>query len=378
VLALLAGIALTGCAPDSIHLGKYASTPEARRVLVVYNASSLSGKEIAEYYANKRHIPASNVVRIDCAESEDISDADFHSEIEGPIRANIRSNPNQIDFIVLTKGTPIRLNDDKQYSVDAWIAASDLPLTPITVLTNEALAKSLNPYFRSSEPFSSRKFGFYLVTRLDGYSVDDCKKLVDHSMAAKPEKGPFLLDEADNRKEGDYLPVQKGLERAARILQKNGFDVELDTSKDFLAPPQGLAGYASWGSNDSAFDLDTYKKLRFKPGALCETFVSTSGRTFRPTEGGQSLIADLIANGVTGIKGYVSEPYTFALAKPEILFDRYTSGHNLAESFYAASQFLKWKDVVIGDPLCSPYEKAEAKPKPKVSSAHRRSGSRGA
>ena len=27
-------------------------------------------------------------------------------------------------------------------------------------------------------------------------------------------------------------------------------------------------------------------------------------------------------------------------------------GRNLAESFYAASRFLKWKDVVIGDPLC--------------------------
>ncbi len=35
---------------------------------------------------------------------------------------------------------------------------------------------------------------------------------------------------------------------------------------------------------------------------------------------------DLIAQGVTGVKGYVSEPYTYALAKPEILFDRYLRG----------------------------------------------------
>ena len=116
-------------------------------------------------------------------------------------------------------------------------------------------------------------------------------------------------------------------------------------------------GYASWGSNDSAFDNEKYKGIKFLPGALCETFVSTSGRTFRPTTGGQSLIADLVASGVTGVKGYVSEPYTFALAKPNILFDRYTSGRNLAESFYAASMVLKWKDIVIGDPLCSPYTK---------------------
>jgi len=27
----------------------------------------------------------------------------------------------------------------------------------------------------------------------------------------------------------------------------------------------------------------------------------------------------------------------------------------MAESFYAASHFMGWQDVVIGDPLCCPY-----------------------
>ena len=56
------------------------------------------------------------------------------------------------------------------------------------------------------------------------------------------------------------------------------------------------------------------------------------------------------------MKGYVSEPFTFALARPNILFERYVGGFNLAESFYMASPVTKWKDVVIGDPLCSPYK----------------------
>jgi len=29
-----------------------------------------------------------------------------------------------------------------------------------------------------------------------------------------------------------------------------------------------------------------------------------------------------------------------------------------SESFYAASHFVGWEDVVIGDPLCCPYAKA--------------------
>jgi uncharacterized protein (TIGR03790 family) len=128
-----------------------------------------------------------------------------------------------------------------------------------------------------------------------------------------------------------------------------------DEGNAFLGSKEPLAGYASWGSNDRRFDPAVYKSLKFLPGAIAETFVSTSARSFQQQTEGQSLVADLVAAGVTGVKGYVSEPYTFALARPEIFFDRYTSGYNLAESFAMGSLVLKWKDVVLGDPLCRPY-----------------------
>ncbi len=356
MLSLLAFVAISGCAKEPPPLVEIGVTQDSRRVLVVYNANSDSGKEIADYYVMRRHIPSNNVLRLNCGATEDIGQTDFLRDILAPIRLKVKNSAAQIDFIVLTKGVPIRM-DVMGYAVDAWVAAMDLPITPIKELTDEGMAKSLNPYFSKDEPFSSKKFGFYLVTRLDGYTVSDCKDLVDHSLLAKPEKGPFLLDESNNRGSAGYIEMQDCLTAAAKSLKAKGFDATDENTEKFIAPSERLAGYASWGSNDGSFKLDTYKQLRFKPGALAETFVSTSGRTFNATTGGQSLIADLIANGVTGVKGYVSEPYTFALARTEILFDRYTGGRNLAESFYAASRFLKWKDVVIGDPLCSPYAK---------------------
>jgi uncharacterized protein (TIGR03790 family) len=88
---------------------------------------------------------------------------------------------------------------------------------------------------------------------------------------------------------------------------------------------------------------------------VCETAVSTSARTFLPTHGGQSLISDLIAQGVTGAKGYTDEPLLQAVASPSILLDRYARGWTLAESYYAASRFVAWEDIVIGDPLCRPF-----------------------
>ena len=150
------------------------------------------------------------------------------------------------------------------------------------------------------------------------------------------------------------------LYRAAFRLGQRGVGVQIDTTATFVAPPAAVMGYVSWGSNDAHFDSVAYHAVRFLPGALAETFVSTSARTFGPVKEGQSRIVDLIAQGVTGVKGYVSEPFTLALANPDILFDRYVRGATLAESFYAASYMVLWKDLVIGDPLCAPYAMFQA------------------
>ncbi len=330
---------------------------ESKRVLLVINRASPASLEIGEYYALKRQIPRSNILRIDVSTSENISESEYKYGIEQPIREAITKSHDRIDFIVLTKGTPFRIRDNNGFSVDAFLVAMNLNLPAIEELKEEQIKKCLNPYYNRNEAFNSAKFGMYLVTRLEGYSVAHCKALVDHSMQAKAETGPFLFDAAENRKSEGYIETQQTLYRADALLKSKGFSSTLEDTAKFAAPPEPLAGYTSWGSNDGGFDALAYKSLKFKPGAIAETFVSTSGRTFSPTDGGQSLIADLIGQGVTGVKGYVSEPYTFALAKPDILFDRYTDGFNLAESFYMASLVLKWKDVVIGDPLCNPYKK---------------------
>lgn len=89
----------------------------------------------------------------------------------------------------------------------------------------------------------------------------------------------------------------------------------------------------------------------WKNGAIGTTAVSTSARSFsNRTSYGQSLIADLIHNGISGVEGFVDEPYLPAIANTAILFDRYTKGYNLGDSFYMASDNRNWMDVIIGDP----------------------------
>jgi hypothetical protein len=116
-----------------------------------------------------------------------------------------------------------------------------------------------------------------------------------------------------------------------------------------------LVGYFSWGSNDPFFNGSAYASLMFAPGSMADTAVSTSGRTFLSTTGGQSLLVDLIAHGLTSGKGYVGEPLLQAIASPAIALPLYYSGYSMAESLYAASRFVGWEDVIIGDPLCTPH-----------------------
>jgi uncharacterized protein (TIGR03790 family) len=320
-------------------------------VLVVINDNSPASREIGSYYVAKRKIPAKNVVHIKCTTEETIPDPDYPKTIEKPIMDYLKKTGlcNKVDYIVLTKGIPIKIT--MQWAVDSLLACADLKLD-YNILKQGAP----NPYFGKKEHFSHKKYGIYLVTRLDGYTVKDAKALVDRSLAAKPQKGVFLLDMAANRYEGGYAATNFAISQAHDIIKSKGYISHLDKTAEFVGGQKGLMGYFSWGSNDSSFDRNAYKSNEFLPGAIAETAVSTSARTFKKVDdGGQSLIADLIEAGVTGVKGYVSEPYLSSIADPRILFDRYLSGYNLAESFYMASRRIYWKDIVVGDPLCAPY-----------------------
>jgi tetratricopeptide (TPR) repeat protein len=72
----------------------------------------------------------------------------------------------------------------------------------------------------------------------------------------------------------------------------------------------------------------------------------------------ESLIGDLVREGVTGAVGYVSQPVLNATIRPQILFPAYTSGFSLVEAFYLAMPVLSWQAVVVGDPLCAPFRGA--------------------
>jgi PKD repeat protein len=193
---------------------------------------------------------------------------------------------------------------------------------------------------------------------LTGYDWDDVKGIIDRANDTIGNRGKFVLDVDPTKgySTGGYGVGNLWLRNARDILVPRGEEVFFDETRWYVTHQEDVIGYSSWGSND-ANDTDRAKPHNtWVNGSIAETFVSTGGRTFTyPPRYGQSMIADIIAENVTGVKGYVYEPYLSAIAHPDTLFERYTAGFNLAESYRMASVYLGWMGVVVGDPKCAPY-----------------------
>jgi uncharacterized protein (TIGR03790 family) len=355
-------------------------------VLIVVNANAPDSIQIGEYYQRKRRIPTDQLLRVTAPVADQVTRAAYEQQIEAPIATWMAQNRghDRVLYIVLTKGVPLRITGTGGRggtvgSVDSELTLLYRRMTGVPVAPQGGLP---NPYFldnrplSEARPFTHERFDFFLVTRLDGYSVADVLALIDRGSAAE-RAGRIVLDQ---RSELAPSVGNKWLQRTADLLQASGQGdrVVFDTTSDVVRNEANLLGYYSWGSNDPEMK-NRENGLRFEPGALAGSFVSTDGRTFKEppaqwTHGRwedarthfagspQSMAGDLIRQGVTGVSAHVAEPYLDATIRPDVLFPAYLAGFTLAESFYLAMPNLSWQTVIIGDPLAAPFPRKTLAP----------------
>lgn len=341
----------------------FATTPE--RVLVVVNRAVDESKEIAQYYAERRGIPEANICRIRAPREEQITRRDYEAWVEPAVRKCLQKGDarERIDYIVTTKGVPLKISGPGQAAVDS----------ELTLLYGKMAGKKYalegkvpNPLFRqSSVAFTKERFGIYLVTRLTGFTVDDVTAMIDRGLVAE-NRGTVILDGTSN----GHPMGEAWLTGASRVLA--GGRASLDRAVDVVYGATDVIGYGAWGSNDKQRIADGTRDLKFAwlPGAIATEYVSSDGRTFEepppdwvPTSWAdrlnfwastpQSLTADFIRQGATGASGHVYEPKLDAVPHPDVLFPAYLQGRNLAESFYLSIPYLSWMNIFVGDPLCT-------------------------
>jgi len=352
----------------------------ADNVLLVVNDASEASVQVGRHYARVRGLADDHVVRITAPTGETVQRTEYQSAIEGPIARWLVKHgfQDRILYIVLTKGVPIRIagtggRDGTTASVD-----SELTLLYRRMLgeSPSILGREDNPYFLGetpvgqARPFSRFDSTLYLVTRLDGYTVEDVVASIDRGLEPSRD-GRIVLDQRATI--GD-AGGDRWLAEAASRLEAGGESARVlfESTTGLASNSEPVLGYYSWGSNDPANRLRGTGGLTFANGALAGMFVSTDGRTFQepPSDwkpgpsnrplgqfgsGSQSMAADFIREGASGVAAHVSEPFLDGTVRPQILFPAYLRGFSLAESFYLAMPYLSWQTIVIGDPLVAPF-----------------------
>jgi len=173
---------------------------------------------------------------------------------------------------------------------------------------------------------------------------------------------------------GSYTMIVEGVDDQGNILSSNTSDSktfendwgsaamrfrphENATSLRITVPLNVVATSTSGSVYIDSFILRAIRPhMSWVDGSIAETAVSTGGRSFTlGTTYGQSLVADLLEDGVSGVKGYVYEPYLTAVGQPSVLFSMYSQGYNFAEANAAANTYISWMGVVVGDPKMAPY-----------------------
>src|ERR1700729_1788136 len=209
---------LSGCAGAA---SPYVASPalrdkvSPREALLITNDSSPTSVSLSKEYAALRRV--TNIVHVRCVDSalnqdnETIRYSDFTTEVEGPIRRFLHQHA-EINYIVLTKGMPIRVlgartgeayGGPARASLDGTLAALDYDRIPgaVKVTFNDPSGYAVgtawvNRYWNQEGSFSHSKFGGYLVTRLDAYTLQNARALTTRALKAEAQlsHGDILLD----------------------------------------------------------------------------------------------------------------------------------------------------------------------------------------
>ncbi len=361
-----------------LALASSAAAAPRRDVLIVVNRQAPEGKAVADAYRAARDIPVSHQVEIDVAPGETIRRGAYVEAVERPVVEWLQRHAahDEITYIVLVRGVPLKVQGEPSTRTPLTSVDSSLTLL-YRRLTGAGVGPGpiANPLFAENMPaegwpaFDRSRHDVYLVSRLDGFTLQDAVALAGRCSAAPDPGGRIVLD---------GRPVASGPEQqwfgiAADRIRRDaaGIHVEYDQTASAVRGVAGVLGYFSWGSADPVH-RDRVLPLTFAPGAVGASLSSSDVRTFKepPAEwkpgswqdrsrifegSAEWLAGDLVRAGVTGWAGAVADPYVDGVIRPQVLFPAYLAGRTLGEAYSLATKYIGWRTVVLGDPLCRPF-----------------------
>jgi uncharacterized protein (TIGR03790 family) len=385
-------IALVACAT---HL---AAAERGESVAVLYNRNLPESKALAEYYAQRRNVPTSQLYGADVlAGAEVMSRADFRDRLQEPLSRWFISNklftPNEKDragnkdgphrliseaavrYLVVCYGIPLKVARDttldepgtgdleaalqgrNEAAVDA-----ELALLPLAQQPFQLTGPIDNPlYLTTNAAVLNPTNGLLLVTRLDGPSIALARGLVDKAIAAENHGlwGRAYIDARGITNGGPYQLGDDWMRAAAEVTRRLGFDTVVDNKEATFGaayPMSDIAFYAGWYAPHVSGPF-SQARVEFMPGAFAYHLHSYSAASLHTAT--QYWAGPLLAKGATITFGTVDEPLlagtpNVAAFLERLIYRRFT----FAEAAYASQRFLSWQTTVVGDPLYRPFAHA--------------------
>ncbi len=363
--------------------------------MVIYNTRSDDSRRVAEHYAEKRNVPAAQVLGLDLPLAEEISRADFQARLQQPLfdwlaaqrlfslspaerdshATNVvpRIVASRIRYAVLCYGMPLKIRPEPMLAEDGVTAlpaelrrneaAVDSELVWLPQFPEHPMLAGLitNALYGTTNPgLLHPTNGVLLVARLDGPNADIACGLVDKALEAERDGlwGRVYVDMRGLR-EGRYKLGDDVIHNAALACAKLGYDVAVDLSPATLPseyPLSQIAIYAGWYAGDACGPF-TQAQVEFMPGAFAYHLHSFSAATLRSTN--THWVGPLLAKGATVTLGSVYEPYLSGTSDVGTLLRNWLlNGFSFGEAAWSAEFGVSWQTTVIGDPLYRPFQQS--------------------
>ncbi|MDX2361738.1 MAG: TIGR03790 family protein [Crocinitomicaceae bacterium] len=329
-------------------------------VAVIINDSSDVSSAVGHYFRIERSIPNQNIIHISASLNETIDSLEFEAirqQIEDHLIVN--GLENTINYIVTTKGVPLwieRHTCDFSQSGPNQVNCTTVDSELTLILSSNSSGISnvgaiINPYFEENAHFSKAVYDMYIVTRLDGYTFDDIKNMIDRSGPNTPVNKlshQIVLDPSLTVPDSTYFNDQ--MSTLNQSMLNDGWQTTYHPDTTWIYNQPQVLGYSritnnlsinpvnnEWVAGSISNVLDFNSEISFVPNTITDT----------------QTLADLISEGCTGGHTNAAPTYYSYQLRDSILFNRYLDSlenYNLGESYYMAIRPLSWNDLVIGDP----------------------------